>query len=99
MVGTVYLIGEVGNPDVVKVGWSKDKGFARLRELQTGNPRLLCGLGEFPGTKLAEYKLHLAYEPDSVLNEWFEVSEPLLKEFDVTLQEFESAVGVELETA
>jgi hypothetical protein len=98
IVGTVYLIGEVGNADVVKIGWSKDDGFARLRELQTGNHRLLCGIAERPGTKLDEYNMHLRHEADNVLNEWFEVTPGLLSEFDVSVQAFECAVGAEMET-
>lgn len=92
MQGYVYLIGEAGNDEVVKVGWSKRNAFARLPELQTGNCRLLLGLAEKPGTLKDEYKLHLAYEPDNVLQEWFDVSPELLAEFDITEDEYKLIV-------
>lgn len=88
MQGFLYLIGESDNESVVKVGWSRRENFARLSELQTGNSRLLLGLAEKPGTLKDEYKLHVAYEPDNVLQEWFEVSPELLSEFDLTEDEF-----------
>lgn len=92
MAGYLYLIGEAENESVVKVGWSKRAQYARLPELQTGNSRILLGIAERPGTLEDEYKLHLAYEPDNVLQEWFEVSPELLAEFDVSETEFQLIV-------
>lgn len=90
--GFVYLIGIMHDPDFVKVGWSSTSGFPRLAELQTGNPNLLVGLAEVPGTLRDEYKLHCRYEPDNILNEWFRVSPELLGEFEVTPMAFAMAV-------
>lgn len=92
MQGYVYLVAEAGNTSEVKVGWSRRSGFARLSELQTGNPRVLMGLAEKPGSLKDEYKLHVRYEPDNVLHEWFEVSDELLAEFDLTADDFKGKV-------
>lgn len=89
----MYLVGITHNDRAAKIGWSKDAGFARLRELQTGNYEVLVGLAEIPGTTADEYALHLRYEADNILNEWFEVSDELLAEFDVPRQEFEILTG------
>ena len=92
--GSVYLIGIKGNTSAVKVGFSSAPGFPRLNELQTGNPYLLVGIAEFAGTLRDEYDLHVRYEPDNMLNEWFRASDELLSEFDLTRDEFEEAVSL-----
>lgn len=82
--GFVYLIGIMSHAEYVKVGWSSRAGFPRLNELQTGNPLLLVGEAEIPGTLQDEYNLHAAHEVDNVLNEWFLATPDLLSEFDLT---------------
>lgn len=91
--GFVYLIGITGHAEYVKVGWSSRSGFPRLNELQTGNPLLLVGLAEFPGTLQDEYNLHAAHEANNVLNEWFHTTPDLLSEFDLTWNQHCSLVN------
>jgi hypothetical protein len=91
--GFVYLIGIKGDVSAVKVGWSVAPGFARLPELQTGNPHLLVGIAEFAGTLDAERLLHCRYEADNILNEWFIPTPELLTEFDLTPGAFVARVS------
>lgn len=78
--GYVYLIGEVGRWDAVKVGYSV-KPSARVSELQTGNSRQLQLLAALPGTEADERALHMKYIDDNILLEWFKPSASLFAEF------------------
>lgn len=100
--GFVYLIGVQGHANYVKVGWSARNGYPRLAELQPGNALLLVGVAEIPGTLKDEYNLHVRYEPDNVLGEWFLASPELVAEFDLTWTTFCAKVqdlyAIDLET-
>lgn len=76
----VYAVGHVrgGQPSgPVKFGMS-DQPFARLRELQTGNPHQLCMLGMLaaPSRTLArewEQFIHYCHPDKAMSGEWFDM--------------------------
>lgn len=81
--GFVYCIGEEDySPDsnYVKVGYSVNPQ-KRVAELQTGNPRKLVILAIMKGTLEDERALHAKYADANILQEWFELSDELLEEF------------------
>jgi hypothetical protein len=77
--GLIYL---VSDGEYVKIGWTSRKTISgRLREMQTGNARVLRVLGSKPGTMADEAALHQKYIKQNVLQEWFLPSKELEKEF------------------
>lgn len=75
--GYVYLISD---GTAYKVGYSTNP-WARVPELQTGNPRKLSLVSIFKGTVEDERALHIKYSADNILQEWFEASPALRAEF------------------
>lgn len=85
--GYVYCIGEeTDDPEFVKVGYSVNPN-KRVAELQTGNPRKLVILAIMEGTLEDERRLHAKYSDANILQEWFELSDELLEEFDTPADE------------
>jgi hypothetical protein len=77
--GYVYFIGHriaVGDP--VKIGFSVNPA-ARLRELQTGNPKRLIVLAAVEGPRSLERDLHRRFEWDHIDREWFEQSDEMIR--------------------
>ncbi|MFD9249490.1 GIY-YIG nuclease family protein [Streptomyces bottropensis] len=75
----VYLVGIVPGPPLpyVKIGYANDV-WARLTELQCGNPFELRVLSFFPGGKEVEGAIHVALAAHRVRGEWFDLgSDPL----------------------
>ena len=76
--GTLYL---VTDGEYVKIGWTRRPINERLKDMQTGNARILKVLGMKPGTLGDEGALHQKYIKLNVLQEWFMLSDEMLKEF------------------
>lgn len=91
----VYLVGIEGDSCAVKVGYADYNVYSRVDSLQTGNPRPLILLGTIPGGKPKERELHEEFEPDNVLNEWFEPTRELLSAFDLTEKDYYESIGME----
>jgi hypothetical protein len=75
---TIYLIECINEYDepIYKIGHTKNDPIKRLRQLQTGNGRVLKLVGYYStryGTKL-EKTLHRRYSHLNVTNEWFRLS-------------------------
>ena len=73
----VYVIGEVGPPEVgieyVKVGVTRHVGY-RLKELQTSNPRelqVLLTVGPLADAEKIETMVHRMLRPQLERGEWF----------------------------
>lgn len=64
----------------VKVGYTGGRVEERLAQLQTGSGERLTLLGSFPGGRLEELKLHLAFKDLHVIGEWYRY-EGVLREF------------------
>ena len=83
--GYVYLIVEGRGPEDVlvygKIGFSTNPQ-ARVRELQTGNPRPLRLYYSRPGTLEDERAIHNRHIDKNVLQEWFLIDKELLLEWD-----------------
>lgn len=66
----LYVIGEQ-RTGVVKIGTAVNP-YARLREIQAGNPRPLQVLVSLPGDRIDEIGLHQAFADRCVGGEWFD---------------------------
>lgn len=82
--GFVYLIGEVDNYGVYKIGSTRAKDInKRLRQLQTANSSLLY-IKESYETKhpfKLEKMLHNRFKSHKLIGEWFELSEANVGDF------------------
>lgn len=78
----VYLVGIVQGPQMpyVKIGYAQDV-WARLSELQCGNPFELRVLSFLPGGREAEGAIHVALASHRVRGEWFNLGDDPLKVF------------------
>jgi hypothetical protein len=83
MDGFVYLIGELDNKDIYKIGVTKKDINKRIKELQTGSSDELYVRHSFKTSypyKL-EKMLHRHFSHNNKLNEWFTLSENQAKDF------------------
>ncbi len=98
--GHVYLVGEqpsFGRPyfhaggtsfsvEAVKVGYSFESPQFRVRQLQTGNPRVLVLLGYVRGTQAREREIHDKFLAHNIVGEWFLPTIALLSEFGLEIE-------------
>ncbi len=90
--GTVYLLGDLENEGVYKIGVTRGDINARIKKLQTGNS------GEIYVVKLfvtkhpffVESSLHRRFSSLCVLNEWYKLSADDVKEFYNTCNDIEN---------
>lgn len=78
--GWVYFIGPV-DAETVKIGWTKDDPYRRLKALQTGNGSTLHLYGAIPGTRRDEKALHVSLSHLHLRGEWFAFSEEIFDLF------------------
>lgn len=72
----IYIIqaGEIDGP--VKIGWTTNNPFARMAELQTGNPHRLRLIAFLEGCHPDNERLfHRLLEADRMVGEWFRCSD------------------------
>lgn len=82
--GYIYLIGEIGNDNIFKIGSTKKNNIEdRKKELQTGNSNELYIKDYFKTDKpfKLETMLHFYYQNDNKINEWFVLDEEKQKGF------------------
>lgn len=74
--GFVYFIA-IGDPYIthVKIGFTNDSPFSRLKSLQTGCPFPMRVLGFILGNKAHEAELHRVLADDRTTGEWFAFSD------------------------
>lgn len=76
--GYIYLIGEQGEKNRYKIGFTRDKDIEkRMKKLQTGNSNELFIKHIFfsPQVTKLEKMLHFRYSNNHAINEWFEMSD------------------------
>ena len=81
----VYLIGEINNKNCYKIGITKCKDINdRLKKLQTGNSSELFikAYYETDSPYKLEKMLHNHYYDKQILNEWYELENDDIKEFN-----------------
>jgi hypothetical protein len=66
----VYIIKQ-GRANLFKIGFSQTSVQARLKTLQTGNPKELTIVGMFHGAQPEEQELHRIYKERRQKGEWF----------------------------
>lgn len=78
--GYIYCIGVKDDDYAVKIGYSTNP-VARVKELQTGNPRELVLVATMKGTEADEKALHQRHIKLNLLGEWFRKAPSLINEF------------------
>lgn len=68
---SVYFISDMSDDGPIKVGMTKGNPFARMAELQTGNPRRLRILGVMRGDADLERLFHRLFARGRLSGEWF----------------------------
>lgn len=95
--GYIYLIGELDSLNTYKIGVTKHKNIEkRIAELQTGNAKELYVRTYFQSKypyKL-EKMLHRRFNPNHIINEWFELSEDDAKNFIQICEDLESTLDM-----
>lgn len=93
--GFVYLICDNKN-EVFKIGLTKKPIEKRIKELQTGNSTELfvTSFHETDYPYLIESILHRMYRKNNVLNEWFELDDKDVINFNKTCNELEERIEV-----
>tara|TARA_Y100000034_G_scaffold136985_1_gene218003 strand:- start:9672 stop:10583 length:912 start_codon:yes stop_codon:yes gene_type:complete len=93
-IGYLYVIGQVGNSDYVKIGVTTRDVEYRLKEIQTGNPFLLEIKGVIKDKKYFNLESHihkiLSSEKNDLVGEWFKYSDltkTVLKNLGLDLKE------------
>ena len=82
--GHIYFIQAGGPTGPIKIGWAIDPE-ERLKQLQSGNDRVLEIIGTIPGTVRDEKALHAKFSSDRIKGEWFRCTSDV-----VSLMGFES---------
>ena len=92
MDGFVYLIGEMDNKDIYKIGVTKKNIENRIKELQTGSSNELYIRHYFKTSypyKL-EKMLHRYFSHKNKINEWFTLSESQARDFPQICEKYEN---------
>lgn len=80
----LYVIGEEGSPDLVKIGRA-DHPMWRLSALQAGNSRRLFLISAWTGDRASitalEAEVHKRFAPSRVAFEWFRASSDIVAAF------------------
>ena len=95
MPGYIYLISELDNDNMCKIGMTKrDKMSERLTELQTGNKEELYVRHKFKTTKpsVLEGMLHRHYASKSVHGEWFNLSDEEASMFPDVCRKYQDVI-------
>ena len=92
MEGFVYLIGQLDNKDIFKIGVTKKDVNLRLKELQTGSSEELYIRSNFKSKNAykLEKMLHRHYGNNNKLNEWFILEDNQSFHFIETCEKYEN---------
>lgn len=93
--GYIYLIGEMNNPNIYKIGMTRNKNVEeRMKKLQTGNSEELYIRYTFFSnhiTKL-EKMLHNYYKNQNSINEWFTITDEEANNFLNICQKYQRII-------
>ena len=91
MEGFVYLIGQLDNKEMFKIGVTKKDVNLRLKELQTGSSEELYICSHFK-SKYAyklEKMLHRHFSSNNKINEWFIFNDSQFSNFSKLCEHYE----------
>lgn len=92
----IYLISNIDNDNICKIGVTKKRNInERMNQLQTGSSNELY-LRKYFETKYPfklEKMLHRHFHNNNVLNEWFELSDDDINNFDKTCLKYENILS------
>lgn len=92
----VYLIGEVDNDNIFKIGVTKHNDIEkRKNELQTGSSQELY-IKDYYFTETPyklEKMLHRYFRNNNIINEWFEISNEDVKNFKTICEKHQNIIN------
>lgn len=92
--GFVYLLGDFEKPNAYKIGVTRGSIARRIRKLQTGNSGeiYICRYFRTDHPFYIERQLHKKYNADKIKNEWFELADGEVLNFENTCQFYENII-------
>lgn len=83
----IYFIRQRGT-NLVKIGWAKSDVTGRVATLQTGSPATLEVLGQRPGERADEGRMHAKHFAAKVRGEWFRMTPALAEDIALCDERF-----------
>ena len=95
MAGFVYLIGQLDNKEMFKIGVTKKDVNLRLKELQTGSSEELYVCSHFFSkfSHKLEKMLHRHFSSNNKINEWFTLDESQYTNFQQICEKYENILN------
>ena len=92
--GFVYLLGDTEKPGIYKIGVTRGSIARRIKKLQTGNSGeiYICKYFRTDHPFFIEKQLHKKYCYDKILNEWFELSDEEVFNFEKSCEFYENLI-------
>ena len=92
----VYLLGDSDRPYIYKIGATRGTISHRIKKLQTGNPDciFLCRHYKTKHPFYIEKQLHKRYQCYNVLNEWYELPDNEVLNFEKTCEFYENLIKI-----
>jgi hypothetical protein len=92
--GTVYLLGDYEREHYYKIGVTKGSVEKRIKKLQTGNASEIYLVNKYE-TKypfFLETRLHQRFDKNRIKNEWFELSDDDVRNFEFYCKNVEEMI-------
>ena len=92
--GFVYLLADTEKPGIYKIGVTRGSIARRIKKLQTGNSGeiYICRYFRTDHPFFIEKQLHKRYCYNNVMNEWFELTDEQVFEFENTCRFYENII-------
>lgn len=92
--GIVYLLCDSGQDNLFKIGVTRGSIEKRIKKLQTGNGNeiFLVGYHKSDHPFYIEHMLHQKYFPKQKLNEWFEMENYFVSDFQNDCEFYENLI-------
>lgn len=93
--GTVYLLGDWEKDDYYKIGVTRGDVYNRIKKLQTGNGGEIYLVSKYETEHpfLMEKMLHIRFQSDKVINEWFKLDSDKVIHFTDHCKAVEEAIN------
>ena len=95
LMGTVYLLGDWEKENYYKIGVTRGDVEKRIMKLQTGNGGEIYLVAKYETEHpfMMEKMLHVRFQNDKVLNEWFELDTETVTHFTEHCQKVEETIN------
>ena len=94
--GFVYLLADSEKEGIYKIGVTRGSLGRRIKKLQTGNADeiYICRYFRTDHPFFIEKQLHKKYDSKNILNEWFELSNEEVLNFEKTCNFYEEMIEI-----